>query len=98
MNSAQFNIGGVMVDIKWKSNIEKYHHKFKVLRMAMDNWAKKNCNISTQSIEYRLYSKDCDKFNELKTLLTTLYSVSDPDIIMKRTHMKLMNEMFRRYN
>ena len=92
-----YNIGGVKVDIDWTSNIEQYQHKFRILRMAMDNWEKKNGNFGMDSHEGRMYSDDCEKYNTMKTLL----SLSEDDFAQGKRgkrHKRLMNEMFRRYN
>ena len=63
----------------------------------MDNWAKQNRNLPIDSSEGRRYGEDCEKFNEMKTLLQISTDNFDNGTRGKK-HKKLMNEMFKRYS
>ena len=91
-NKVKYNVGGVIVETDGS-----YENKFRVLRMAMDNWAKKNRNLPIDSSEGRRYGEDCEKFNEMKTLLQISTDNFDNGTRGKK-HKKLMNEMFKRYS
>ena len=91
-NKMKYNIGGVMVETDGS-----YENKFRVLRMAMDNWSKKNRNLPIDSPEGRRYSEDCEKFNEMKTLLQISTDNFDNGSRGKK-HKRLMNELYKRYN
>jgi hypothetical protein len=93
MNKRTYCIGGVDVTIEWKTKAEQYNHKLRVLKMAMDNWhemLKKYHHLSIDSPEGIKYTKDCDEFNKINALTS-----QDK---WRKKHMKLMNEMFIRYN
>ena len=87
-NKVKYNVGGVIVETDGS-----YEHKFRVLRMAMDNWSKKNRNLSIDSPEGRKYGEDADRYNKLKEL----FEYHKPDFIKKR-HMVEVNDLFKRYN
>tara|TARA_B100001113_G_C20819665_1_gene496149 strand:+ start:127 stop:399 length:273 start_codon:yes stop_codon:yes gene_type:complete len=84
----KYNIGGVIVKTD-----NSFPSKFRVLKMAMDNWLKKNKNLPMHRIEMRGYRDDIDRYNKLKELFT----FHEPDFIKKR-HMIEVNEIFKRYN
>ncbi len=88
MEKRKYNIGGVIVEIDNTTT-----QKFRVLRMAMDNWAKKNSNLPIDSPAGRQYNNDSDRYNKLKEL----FEWHKPNFI-KSKHMIEVNEMFRRYN
>ena len=88
MEKRKYNIGGVIVEIDNTST-----QKFRVLRMAMDNWSKKNRNLSNNSTEAILYMEDSDRYNKLREL----FEYHKPDFIKKR-HMIEVNNLFKRYN
>ena len=91
-NKVKYNVGGVIVETDGS-----YENKFRVLRMAMDNWAKKNRNLPIDSAEGRRYGEDCEKFNEMKTLLQISTDNFDKGSRGKK-HKRLMNELYKRYN
>jgi len=93
-----YNIGSVITKIEYSNTIEEYDHKLRVLRMAMDNWAKKNNKLSIDSVDGRQYGEDCNKFNEWKTLLEVSAEMSGHKQLLTKKQKKLMNEMFKRYN
>ena len=68
-------------------------NKFRVLKMAMDNWVKKNRNLSIDSPEGRKYDEDADRYNKLKEL----FVYHKPNFIKKK-HMIEVNELYKRYN
>ena len=74
MTKRTYNIGGVIV--KTDNSVP---NKFRVLKMAMDNWSKKNRNLSIDSTEGRKYGEDADRYNKLKELFT----YHKPDFIKK---------------
>jgi len=88
MTKVKYNVGGVIV--KTDNSIP---NKFRVLKMAMDNWSKKNRNLSIDSTEGRKYGEDADRYNKLKELFT----YHKPDFIKKK-HMIEVNELYKRYN
>ena len=88
MEKRAFNIDGVIVKTD-----SSYEHRFRVLRMAMDNWAKKNRNLPIDTPEAKQYSKDSDRYNKLKEL----FEFHKPNFI-KPFHMVELNKMFKRYN
>ena len=92
----KYKVGNMTMDITYSDTTDEYYKKLKVLRAVMDNWAKKNRNLSIDSPEGRRYGEDCEKFNEMKTLLQISTSNFDKGTRGKK-HKRLMNEMFRRY-
>ena len=88
MEKRAFNIDGVIVKTD-----SSYEHRFRVLRMAMDNWAKKNRNLPIDTPEAKQYSKDSDRYNKLKEL----FEFHKPNFI-KPFHMVELNKIFKRYN
>ena len=86
-NKMKYNIGGVVVETDGS-----YENKFRVLKMVMDNWAKKHRNLNIDSPKGRQFGKDMDRYNKLKELFT----FHEPDFIKKR-HMIEVNEIFNRY-
>ena len=91
-DKVKYNVGGVVVETDGS-----YENKFRVLRMAMDNWSKKNRNLPIDSSEGRRYGEDCEKFNEMKTLLQISTDNFDKGSRGKK-HKRLMNELYKRYN
>ena len=87
-DKVKYNVGGVVVETDGS-----YENKFRVLRMAMDNWSKKNRNLPIDSPEGRQYGKDMDRYNKLKELFT----FHRPNFIKKK-HMLEVNEIYKRYN
>jgi len=87
-NKVKYNVGGVVVEIDGS-----YKNKFRVLQMAMTNWASKNRNLPIDSPEGRQYGKDSDRYNKLKEL----FEFHKPNFIKKK-HMIEVNELYRRYN
>ena len=87
-NKVKYNVGGVVVEIDGS-----YKNKFRVLQMAMTNWASKNRNLPIDSPEGRQYGQDMDRYNKLKGLLT----FHRPNFIKKK-HMLEVNEIYKRYN
>jgi len=94
-NKVKYNVGGVIVETDGS-----YEHKFRVLRMAMDNWSKKNRNLPIDSPEGRQYGKDVDRYNKLKEL----FKYYAPNFLnkskwfIKKKHMIEVNELYKRYN
>ena len=93
----KYKVGDMHMNIRYSNTTDEYYKKLKVLRAVMDNWAKKNRNLSIDSPEGRRYGEDCEKFNEMKTLLGISTSNFDNGTRGKK-HKKLMNEMFKRYS
>ena len=85
------------MNIRYSNTTDEYYKKLKVLRAVMDNWAKQNRNLSIDSSDGRRYGEDCEKLNEMKTLLQISTSNFDKGTRGKK-HKKLMNEMFKRYS
>ena len=85
------------MNIRYSNTTDEYYKKLKVLRAVMDNWAKKNRNLPIDSSEGRMYGEDCEKLNEMKTLLQISTDNFDNGTRGKK-HKKLMNEMFKRYS
>jgi len=85
------------MDITYSDTTDEYYKKLKVLRAVMDNWAKQNRDLLPWSPEGKRYGKDCEKYNEMKTLLQISTDNFDKGSRGKK-HKRLMNEMFRRYN
>ena len=85
------------MDITYSDTTDEYYKKLKVLRAVMDNWAKINSDLPIDSMPARRYGKDCEKYNEMKTLLQISTDNFDKGSRGKK-HKRLMNEMFRRYN
>ena len=67
--------------------------KIKKLRDVMDEWSRKNGNLSIGSTEGRQWGKDWDRFLKLKEL----FEFHRPNFIKKK-HMVEMNEIYKRYN
>ena len=88
MIKRKYNIGGVMVETD-----NSVPNKFRVLKMAMDNWSKRNRNLPIDSVEGRRYSHDADRYNKLKEL----FEFHKPDFIKKK-HMEEVNYLFKMYN
>ena len=94
-NKVKYNVGGVTVETDGS-----YENKFRVLQMAMDNWAKKNRNLNIDSPEGRQYSKDVGRYNQLKEL----FKYYAPNFLnkskwfIKKKHMLEVNEIYKRYN
>jgi|21_taG_2_1085346.scaffolds.fasta_scaffold41364_3 hypothetical protein len=88
MTKTKYNVGGVIVETDGS-----YENKFRVLRMAMDNWSKKNAGISIDSPKGRQYSTDWDRYLKLNEL----FKFHKPDFIKKK-HMIEVNGLYRRYN
>ncbi len=93
----KYKVGDMHMNIRYSNTTDEYYKKLKVLRAVMDNWAKKNRNLSIDSPEDRRYGEDCEKFNEMKTLLQISTSNFDKGTRGKK-HKRLMNEMFKRYS
>ena len=93
----KYKVGHMHMDITYTDTTDEYYKKLQVLRAVMDNWAKKNRNLPIDSPEGRRYSEDCEKFNEMKTLLQISTDNFDKGSRGKK-HKKLMNEMFKMYN
>ena len=87
MNTRTFNIGGVKVEI-----LDKVINKFRVLRMAMDNWSKMNYKLSNTHPDAIQYMEDCDNYNYYLKLHQTAHKR------LNTKHKKKMNRMFWRYN
>ena len=88
MEKRKYNIGGVMVETD-----NSVPNKFRVLKMAMDNWSKKNRNLTNNTPEAQQYMKDSDRYNKLKEL----FEFHKPNFI-KPFHMVELNKMFKMYN
>ena len=84
----KYNIGGVMVETD-----NSVPNKFRVLKMAMDNWARKNHLLSIDSPKGRKYRDDVDRYNKLKEL----FEYHKPNFI-KKQHMVEVNDLFKMYN
>ena len=65
----KYKVGDMHMNIRYSNTTDEYYKKLKVLRAVMDNWAKQNRNLSIDSSDGRRYGEDCDKLNEMKTLL-----------------------------
>ena len=83
----KYNIGGVIVKTD-----NSFPSKFRVLKMAMDNWLKKNKDLPMHRIEMRGYQDDVDRFNKLKEL----FEFHRPNFIKKKHKMEV-NRLFRKY-
>jgi len=94
-NKVKYNVGGVIVETD-----NSIPNKFRVLKMVLDNWAKKNRNLPIDSPEGRQFGKDMDRYNKLKEL----FEYHAPNFLnkskwfIKKKHMIEVNELYRRYN
>ena len=94
-NKVKYNVGGVIVETD-----NSIPNKFRVLKMVLDNWAKKNRNLPIDSPEGRQFGKDMDRYNKLKEL----FEYHAPNFLnkskwfIKKKHMIEVNEIYRRYN
>ena len=93
-NKVKYNVGGVIVETDGS-----YENKFRVLQMAMDNWAKKNRNLNIDSPEGRQYSKDMDRYDRLKELFRYYAPnfLNKSKWFIKKKHMIEVNKLFRQY-
>ena len=93
----KYKVGNVTMFINYNNTTDEYYKKLKVLKAVMDNWAKQNRNLPIDSSEGRRYSEDCEKFNEMKTLLEISTDNFDKGSRGKK-HKRLMNELYEKYN
>tara|TARA_B100000131_G_scaffold243063_1_gene235677 strand:+ start:182 stop:496 length:315 start_codon:yes stop_codon:yes gene_type:complete len=93
----KYRVGNMHMTIAYSDTTDEYYKKLQVLRAVMDNWAKQNNDLLPWSPEGKRYGEDCEKFNEMKTLLGISTDNFDKGSRGKK-HKRLMNEMFRRYN
>ena len=93
----KYRVGHMTMDITYSDTTDEYYKKLKVLRAVMDNWAKQNRNLPIDSSDGRRYGEDCEKFNEMKTLLQISTDNFDKGSRGKK-HKRLMNEIYKRYN
>ena len=91
-----YNISGVLTKIEYDNTTDEAYKKLKVLKMAMDNWSKKNKDLPMHRIEVRQYQDDCQDFNRMQDLL----QISSSNFYGTRSkkHKILMNKLFKRYN
>ena len=92
MIKRKYNIGGVMVETD-----NSVPNKFRVLKMAMDNWSKKNRNLSIDSTEGRKYGEDADRYNKLKELFRYYAPnfLNKSKWFIKKKHMLEVNEIYK---
>ena len=93
----KYRVGNMTMDITYSDTTDEYYKKLKVLRAVMDNWAKQNSDLLPWSPEGKRYGEDCEKLNEMKTLLQISTSNFDNGTRGKK-HKRLMNEIYKRYN
>ena len=91
----KYKVGDMHMNIRYSNTTDEYYKKLKVLRAVMDNWAKKNRNLSIDSPEGRRYGEDFEKFNEMKTLLQISTSNFDNGTRGKK-HKRIKNQMINR--
>ena len=94
-NKVKYIVGGVIVETDGS-----YENKFRVLRMAMDNWAKKNRNLPIDTFEAKQYGRDSDRYNKLKELFRYYAPnfLNKSKWFIKKKHMIEVNELYKRYN
>ena len=93
----KYRVGHMHMTIAYNDTTDEYYKKLKVLRAVMDNWAKINSDLPIDSMPARRYNKDCEKFNEMKTLLQISTDNFDKGSRGKK-HKRLMNLLYIRYN